>query len=81
MEAHEVPQGDWSDLALAANDVVRALDEPGYKPLISADHAIQSTEIIFATYRSSQIHGRVDLPLSYDGNGLLDLMSAGAFGK
>lgn len=77
----EVPQGDWSDLALAANDVVRALDEPGYKPLISADHAIQSTEIIFATYRSSQIHGRVDLPLSYDGNGLLDLMSAGAFGK
>ncbi len=76
----EVPQGDWSDLALAANDVVRALDEPGYKPLISADNAIQSTEVIFATYRSSQIHGRVDLPLAYEGNGYLDLVNAGVIG-
>ncbi len=76
----EVPQGDWSDFALAANEAVRVLDEPGYKPLVSSDNAIQSTEIIFATYRSSQIHGRVDLPLNYDGNGLLELMEAGTIG-
>lgn len=79
-EEVEVPQGDWNELELAAADVVRALEEPGYKSLLSADNAIQHTEVIFATYHSSKIHGRVDLPLSYDGNSLLDLVEEGKIG-
>lgn len=79
-EVVEVPQGDIHELGLAMADVVRQLDEPGYKSILSVDYAIQHTEVIFATYHSSKIRGRVDLPLSYDGNSLLDLVASGEVG-
>ena len=64
----------------ACADLVRALDEPAHKPLLSVDHAIQHTEVIFATYFSSRYRGRVDFPLTYDGNALLDMMASGEIG-
>lgn len=66
-----------TEIDMACADLIKALDEPGYKPLLSADNAIQSTEIIFATFHSSRKHGRADLPLDADDSGLLDLVARG----
>jgi predicted dehydrogenase len=76
----EVPQGERNEHQRTAADIVRQLTEPGHKSLLSVDYAIQHTEIILATYYSSQIRARVDLPLPYDGNALLDLLDANAVG-
>jgi predicted dehydrogenase len=76
----EVPQGDLNEHKLSAADIVRQLDEPGHTSLLSADCAIQSTEIIFATYLSSKLRARIDLPLTAEGNALLDLLEAGEIG-
>jgi predicted dehydrogenase len=75
-----VPQGDRNDHQLTAADVIRQLDEPGHKSILSVDNAIQHTEVIFATYLSSQLRGRIDLPLSYDGNAFLDMLHEGSIG-
>lgn len=77
VEAPSPPRGEH--LRTAA-DVVRQLDQPGYKSILSAGYAIQSTEVIFATYLSSRLRGRVDLPLTYEGNALQDMLAAGEVG-
>jgi predicted dehydrogenase len=77
----EVPQGDHSDHDLTAADVVRQLDEPGYTSILTVDNVIQHTEVIYATYLSSKIRGRVDLPLDYDGNALVDMAEVGNQGS
>lgn len=64
----------------ACADLLRALEEPGHKPLLSVDHAIQSTEIIFATYESSRRRGRVDLPLQTEDSALLAMLAEGDIG-
>lgn len=64
----------------ACADLVRALDEPGYKPLLSVDNAIQSTEVIFATYESSRRRGRIDLPLQAEDSALLAMVEDGSIG-
>jgi len=46
------------------------------KPLLSADNALQATEIIFATYESSRRGGRVDLPLDVDDSALAARLAA-----
>ncbi len=78
--AVEVPQGDLSDHKLSALDVIRQLDEPGHKSILSVDNAIHSTEVIFATYLSSKLRSRIDLPLTYEGNAFLDLLADGSVG-
>jgi len=65
----------------ACADVIRALDEPGYKPMLSAENAIRHTELIFAAYYSSVYRGRVDMPLTHEGNGLEEMVEQGAMGK
>jgi predicted dehydrogenase len=64
----------------ACADLVRALDEPGHKLLLSVDSAIKHTEAIFATYHSSLYRGRVDLPLTDDGNAFLQMLDDGVIG-
>lgn len=76
----EVPQGDVHELDLAAADVVRQLDEPGYKSILSVDYAIQHTEVIFATYESSRWRGRIDFPLQAEDSALLAMVDAGLVG-
>jgi predicted dehydrogenase len=75
-------EGLHGDVAIdrACADLVRALDEPGYRPLLSVDHAIQHSEVIFATYESSRHRGRIDLPLAPDDSALIAMTESGAIG-
>ncbi len=78
----ETREGLHNDVAIdrACADLVRALDEPGHKPLLRVDNAIKHTEAIFATYYSSLYRGRVDLPLTHEGNALLEMLDARVIG-
>ncbi len=78
----ETAEGIHGNLAInrACADLLHALDTPGYKPLLSADNAIQHTEVIYATYESSRRRGRVDLPLQPEDSALLALLEAGEIG-
>lgn len=78
----ETKEGLHDDVSIdrACADLVRALDEPGYQPMLSVDNAIRHTELIFAVYYSSLNRSRVDLPLKYEGNALLDMVAQGALG-
>jgi predicted dehydrogenase len=62
-----------------AADIVRCLDT-GERPLLSSYHAIQATEVIFATYESSRRRGRVDLPLQSEDSALLAMLAEGVVG-
>ena len=78
----ETQEGLHDDVAIdrACADLVRALDEPGYQPMLSVDNAIRHTELIFAIYYSSLYRGRVNLPLMYEGNAFLDMVAQRALG-
>ncbi len=76
----EVAQGPIHDFTLACMDVVRQLDEPGYVSILTANNAIQHTEIIYATYESSRRRGRIDLPLKIEDSPLLAMVAAGEIG-
>lgn len=80
--AIETKEGIHGEVAIdrACADLVRALDEPGHKPLLTAEKALKHTEIIYAAYYSSQWRGRIDLPLTYGGSALLDMVKTGAIG-
>ncbi len=56
-------------------DAIDAL-EHHRKPLLSANNALQATEVIFATYESSRRGGRVDLPLDVDDSALSARLAA-----
>jgi predicted dehydrogenase len=64
----------------ACADLVRALDQPGYKPMLAAENAIHHTEVIFATFESSRRRGRVDLPLTEDDSALITMTKEGLIG-
>ncbi len=74
--------GIHGDVAIdrACADLLKALDTPGYKPLLTVDHAIQHTEVIFATFESSRRRGRVDLPLQTDDSALIAMVEDGSIG-
>ncbi len=63
----------------ATADFVRALQSGG-RPLLSSYNAIQSTEVIFATYESSRRRGRVDLPLEQEDSAFLTMLEQGDVG-
>lgn len=79
----EEPEGIHGDVAIdrACADLIKALDEPGYKPLLSVDNAIQSTEVIFAAYESSRWRGRIEFPLQADDSALLAMRADGSIGE
>lgn len=60
----------------AVIDLVNCLENGGV-PLLSAEHAIQSTEVLFAAYESSRRRGRVDLPLDPAPSALLAMVDSG----
>lgn len=78
----EDEEGLHGEIAIdrAAADLIKALDEPGYKPLLSVDNAIQSTEVIFAAYESSRWRGRIDFPLQADDSALVAMLENGSIG-
>ena len=79
----ETVEGIHGEIAInrACADLVRALDEPTHKPLLSAAHAIQHTEVIFATYASSKQRRRIDFPLIEEGNALQEMLAVGDIGQ
>ena len=52
----------------------------GEEPELSGRKALQSTELIFATYESSRKRGRVDLPLETTDSALLSMLEEGTIG-
>jgi predicted dehydrogenase len=67
--APELPQGQDAT-ALSILDLLACLDT-GQEPELSSRRALRATELIFATYESSRIRGRVMLPLAIDDSPLL----------
>ncbi len=60
-------------------DLVECL-ETGREPVLAARKALRSTEIIFATYESSRLSQRIDLPLKAKDSGFLTRLEAGYWG-
>ena len=81
--------GDWrviktKEPSLHANEsfcmaIENALDclKSGEEPVLSGNKALQTAEVIFATYESSRRRERIDLPLDIDGSPLLEMAEAG----
>jgi UDP-N-acetylglucosamine 3-dehydrogenase len=64
----------------ACAELIRALDEPGYLPMLRVENAIRHTELYFAAWYSSLARGRVTLPLTYPGNAFYDMVAQGEIG-
>lgn len=77
-ETFDVGTGIHATDAISAGilDLVDAL-QTGREPMLSARKALQSTEVIFATYESSRRRGRIDLPLETDDSAFLAMLEAG----
>ncbi len=58
-------------------DLVDALKNKR-EPELAGRHALQATELIFATYESSRRRGRVDLPLTIEDSPFLSMVDSGA---
>ena len=76
----EVPQGAHDEHRLTAEDVLRQLDDPTHRSILSIDNALHHTELIFGTYLSSKHRGRIDLPIPHEGNAFLDLLATREIG-
>lgn len=57
-------------------DIVDAL-KTGREPELSGRRALQTSELIFATYESSRRRGRVDLPLQIEDSPYLSMLASG----
>jgi predicted dehydrogenase len=62
----------------AVQDAINAYVEKR-EPELSARRALQTTEVIFATYESARRRGRVDLPLKAKDSAYLSLIESGEF--
>ena len=70
-------KGNWRQhITAAILDLVAAL-QTGREPELSARRALQATELVFATYESSWMRGRVDLPLQAEDSPFLSMLSSG----
>ncbi|WP_246988167.1 Gfo/Idh/MocA family protein [Halorientalis marina] len=65
-----------SHVERAIESVVDAVRRDGVSPL-SAKNALQSTELVFASWESARRRGRVDLPLDIEDNPLEAMVEAG----
>lgn len=59
-------------------DLVESL-EAGRTPLLAAEHALRSTEVLFAAYESARRRARVDLPLTIEDSPFRDMLETGVF--
>lgn len=66
-----VPPG--GDTTLSILDAIDCM-QTGRKPILGSDNALRATELIFATYESSRIRGRVKLPLTIEDSPLLSML-------
>lgn len=63
----------------AIDDVVCAVREDGQSEL-QIEHALQTTELIFAAWESTRRRGRIELPLEIEDNPLEAMIENGEFG-
>lgn len=49
----------------------------GDQPVLSAEHALRASEIIFAAWESARQRSRIDLPLETEGNALTEMVESG----
>ncbi len=63
----------------AAVEHIVACYESGEQPVISAEGALRSTEVIFAIWESARRRGRIDLPLDIEDNPLEAMVEDGIF--
>ena len=74
------PEGTMHDLDAVQKgivDLIEALNE-GREPELAGRRAYRSAELTFATYESSRIRGRVDLPLEIDDSPLMQMLASAA---
>lgn len=72
----EAPTGAPSYIDRAIDEIVHSL-RTGQKSELVAAHALQATELIFASWESARRPGRIDLPLEIDDNPLDAMVEAG----
>jgi UDP-N-acetylglucosamine 3-dehydrogenase len=75
-------QSEWEVLYVQENSKRAVLDlidalKTGREPELSAQRALQATEVMFATYESSRRRGRVDLPLDIEDSPLDAMVASG----
>ncbi|HET6385216.1 MAG TPA: Gfo/Idh/MocA family oxidoreductase [Armatimonadota bacterium] len=63
----------------SVQDMVKCL-ETGQEPELSSFKALRATELIFGTYESSRIRGRVTVPLTIDDSPLITMLDDGVVG-
>jgi predicted dehydrogenase len=76
----EIDVGEPESWAAVVASAIQATVESlkaGCEPELSARKALQATELIFATYQSSRLRARVDLPLLIDDSPLLSMLASG----
>ena len=74
------PEGTMHDLDAVQKgivDLVEALRD-GSEPELAGRRAYRAAELTFATYESSRIRGRVDLPLEIDDSPLMQMLASAA---
>jgi len=64
---------------LAVRDLVDCL-KTGREPVISGRKALQTTELIFATYESSRRRARIYLPLDIEDSPFISMLETGMIG-
>lgn len=81
--------GDWEYIDTAGENchgpgyIERAVAEfvagvrTGTDSEVGSANALKATEIIFAAYQSSRVHGRVDLPLTIEDHPLVSMLECG----
>mgnify|MGYP001119617708 CR=1 FL=1 len=77
-EEIELAEGLHGDdyVKLAILDLIDAL-KTGREPELAGRKALQTSELIFATYESSRRRGRVDLPLEIEDSPFLSMLQSG----
>ena len=73
LEPGSVPGGDTSRHIMDSIDCLRS----GRTSILCSDHALQTTELIFAAYESSRRREKVFLPLSVEDSPLLSMLENG----
>jgi hypothetical protein len=72
-----VPSG--GDTTLSVLDLIDCL-KTGREPVLSGRKALQTTELIFATYESSRRRSRIYLPFEIENSPLISMLDAGMIG-
>lgn len=78
-ETVDTDNEDLHSFAYIGRGLADAIDalQTGREPELSARHALNATEIIFAIYESSRRRGRVDLPLKIHDHPLVTMVQSG----